>query len=64
MMATMVVALITAIVRQTDASVQSAGKPDEIKKSVDQIDLIPISTVDQAIFQSVGVYASMIAHYI
>ena len=60
MMVTMVVALITAIVTQTDASVQSVGKLDEIKRYADLIEIIRISDVDQAIFQSVSFYASSI----
>ena len=60
MMATMVVALITAIVTQTDVSVQSVGKLDEIKKCADQMEIIRISDVDRAIYQSVSLYASSI----
>ena len=56
----MVVALITAIVTQTDASVQSVGKLDEIKKCADQMEIIRISDVDRAIYQSVSLYASSI----
>ena len=58
MMEIMVVALITAIVRQIDASVQSAGKLDEIRKRADQIEIIRIFDVDPAIFQLVCYYAS------
>ena len=54
----MVAALITAIVRQTNASVQSAGKLDEIRKRADQIEIIRIFDVDPAIFQLVCYYAS------